>query len=67
VYVVVVVSSIRASNVNYYGPLRLDMVAKCESCGTTTDVVPCCGANEDRNLCISCETRRRMRDLGLIG
>jgi len=36
---------------------------KCESCGTSDEVVPSCGAKEDQWLCINCECNRRLREM----
>jgi len=35
----------------------------CESCKTTEEVMPGCGKNEDRYLCISCEMMRRLNEI----
>jgi len=35
----------------------------CELCGTTEEVVPGCGPNEDQSICITCEVNRRLREM----
>jgi len=35
--------------------IRVRRTMKCESCGTSDEVVSGCGAKEDQWLCINCE------------